>query len=687
MKFQYFLEKSLERLREDILSPKIISITLFLCFYFFNFQNLFSEGIVDHLNKGEKFYRERNFRQALGQFKSAIDINSNSSKAHMGYAKSSLALGSLEDSLVSYKKVLENEPKNREAISGLAEVLSLSGNHNEGIELVEAALKEEPYNPILLIQRATILLRMGKSELALRRLEEAKSKVISNYDYNILLSKAYIANKNFAKANEIIEQIKKEYPENAEVFYIKAILHFNLAENSQVLEKQEEEMQNSMELLDTAISLEPDYDDARRLLLKVLVWIGNFETAYSHVLVLKENYKYDVILMHYYAFLCKKLGKTDEMISAYFKLLKSNELDTIGRFSIEEYSAKNLSIMDTLRKNLGNYRFQEYLKSFSDMEFNIAEYHLQRTHFLTPEDRKLHKELTDYHFRSNNKAELLSELLRERQLNPDDIKINNRIENLIKKIQSSLGFMEGYKSNEGVLKDGLRTPPEIYLFDLKPDTFLTDFPQTTEVLTTSLRYALSKKKGVSIIGGEEESEIRESIILMKGKNHFTNAVYYSADILELLNRKRKKDNLIRYIGYGTFNKKNDFISIKYRIYDRSSGMIIKTIKLNSSGRNSLEDLSTRLADEIMKVMPIQGKILKVKKDSVVLNIGYKDGFKKGDLLKVFTNKKAYEDLKITKLDDFILEAEFEKSMDWKKYIGVGQLAVPIQKIKPEAVNE
>ena len=124
---------------------------------------VYSQSTAEHLALGEKAFREKKYRQALANFKSALDENPASNKANLGFAKSSLALGSRLDSLNSYKKVLENDPKNKEALSGVAEIMSLEGSSSEALEIVEAGLRDEPYNVILLIERATILLRMGKN--------------------------------------------------------------------------------------------------------------------------------------------------------------------------------------------------------------------------------------------------------------------------------------------------------------------------------------------------------------------------------------------------------------------------------------------------------------------------------------------------------------------------------------------
>jgi hypothetical protein len=85
------------------------------------------------------------------------------------------------------------------------------------------------------------------------------------------------------------------------------------------------------------------------------------------------------------------------------------------------------------------------------------------------------------------------------------------------------------------LQSDLRTEPEIFLFDLKPEEFIPDFPDTPQVLTSSLKFALSLKPQVKIVIGDEEKAIREAIEDSQGKTNFTNSIYYSSEALEFLN--------------------------------------------------------------------------------------------------------------------------------------------------------
>jgi tetratricopeptide (TPR) repeat protein len=643
---------------------------LYIFLLFFLFQILESQSTAEHLALGEKAYREKKYRQALANFKTALDENPASNKANLGFAKSSLALGSRIDSLNSYKKVLENDPKNKEALSGVAEIMSLEGSHPEALEVIEMGLRDEPYNVVLLIERATILLRMGRNELALRRLEEARKKINDNYEYSLLLAKANIANRNYTKATEIIEQLLKQYPDNADVFYEKAFLKYQLASRESNRDLRKEFMEESLSYLDTSLSLDTKHENSRMLGVKIQIWLGKYEDAYQFTKELLVDFPNDPAIVHYNAYLSNYLGDKKEATRSYTNLLTLDEMNIVGRYAIEDYVLKNSAERDTLRNRLGLYRFDLFSKSTGELEYKIANYHINRTNLLIPDNKKLRSTLIEDSFRFGDKQKLLSTLLLQRRENPDDVKISNRIENLVKKIKDTLSYREGFSNREGILLPDLRTEPEIFLFDLRPEEFIPDFPDTPQVLTSSLKFALSLKPQIKMVIGDEEKAIRDAIEEFQGKTNFTNSIYYSSEALEFLNVRRRRDNTVRYVGYGIFKNTSTSISVNYNIYDRTTGKNIRNININTFGRNRLEDFSARLADEIVANLPLQGKIIKVKKESVIINIGHRDGIRKGDVLVAEDKGKEFGVLKVTESDDYLSEAEFE-DINWKKIISKG----------------
>jgi tetratricopeptide (TPR) repeat protein len=82
--------------------------------------------------------------------------------------------GRYGDAETLYRQVLEREPDNIVALNNLAGLLSGNeGKHAEGLELVQRALDRAGPLPALLDTHAVIALRMGRTDLAVKELEEA----------------------------------------------------------------------------------------------------------------------------------------------------------------------------------------------------------------------------------------------------------------------------------------------------------------------------------------------------------------------------------------------------------------------------------------------------------------------------------------------------------------------------------
>ncbi|MCB1178063.1 MAG: hypothetical protein KDK36_10830, partial [Leptospiraceae bacterium] len=111
--------------------------------------------------------------------------------------------------------------------------------------------------------------------------------------------------------------------------------------------------------------------------------------------------------------------------------------------------------------------------------------------------------------------------------------------------------------------------------------------------------------------------------------------------------------------------------------------------MSSFGRNQISEVSVRLAHAISKTIPKEGKVLKIKKESMIINIGFRDGLKKGDTVAIGSEEKVYTVAEIINLDEFISEVVVkEKNTSWKKNIGEGYKVkkVKIVKVKKVKVN-
>jgi tetratricopeptide (TPR) repeat protein len=636
-----------------------------------SFLPLSAETIHDFLVRGEQSFQEKDYKGALSQFKAAIELNKNSTRAHLGFAKTSLLVDSLADAKTSFEKVLDAEPKNKEAIGGLAEVLSRQGKHREGLGKIEKALQDEPYNTTLLLQRPRILLRMGNKETALKRLLDAKKKIDQNYDYNVLLVQAYIANKRFKEALQIVNQLINNNPENPESFLEKAKLNYELASRETNPEKIQEYMEEARELLHTAISLNPNYEESKKLLIKNSLWLNNHSEALKICEDILSEDPDDAGTLYYKAYILAKLGETEQAARDFGKLLKLRETEVLARYSAEEFSIQKLDERHALRVNLGRFRLDQFQKTKEDLLYQDANFHILRASSLIPEHRLLRKELADHYYRLGDRKRLIRLLLQMREDDPDDIRINNRLENVLKRLRTSLAYKEGYLTKDASIESGIRSEPEMYIFDLQPRDFFPEFPDLSHIITSVLKYSLSFHPKIKLVSPEEEEQIRAVFQNQSGKSNYTESIYYRPELAAKLIELRKKQNSIRFIGYGSIEPDKENLTINFHIYDKKLGKVIKNIRLSSFGRNRLTDLGVRLADQIIEEIPIEGKVVKVKKNTIIANIGFRDGLKKLDTILVEREGKAFEG-KVLVLDEYFCEIGLVGD-DWKAHLGTGYL--------------
>ncbi|MBK8395140.1 MAG: tetratricopeptide repeat protein [Leptospiraceae bacterium] len=629
----------------------------------------------EYILLGEKFLKEKNYRESLVNYKAALLKNPGSIKANIGFAKSSLFLGSKLDAELGFKRTLELDSKNREAIAGLAEIQADLGKYKEAEELLEKSLKEEPYNQELLLARISVLLKAGKYKLALKKLEDAKKRVVQNYDFKFLMAKVYIANKNFKKANGIVEELISKHPETPNSFNQKAILNFEMLKEASDARKL---MEETYTLLHTALALDGNNFESKRLLIKNLLWLGKYDSsekpekyleAKQYALELLQDFPNDPYLQYIAGYINYKVNQGEESADFYLKLLELQELNELGRFSAENYSISKLNELHTLRVNLGKYRLDRYRYTKKEFLYNEALFHLKRAEKLIPSNSEFRQELLEYYYAKGDLYHLLLFLIRMRDNNIDDMKIHNRLENVFHKFKQTLIFREGFTDQTGKINSAIRTEPEVFVFDPEPEKSLFSYPDASLQIGSGIKFALNLFPNLKLISGREESLIRNSIISKKGVEAYTESVYYTPDSIDFLDVERKRDNIVRYIAYGSFSEDKNTITVKYKLYDRVSGKIMDTISTTASNRNSLAEISMRIAKRISDAVPLDGRIIKINQERLIVNLGSKDGISKNHTLEAVRSGEDNIKLKVTFVDEYISEV-LPESFGWSKNLSL-----------------
>lgn len=132
------------------------------------------EVITAYLMLGEALLQERQFDQAVGAFREALQRNRRSPQARYGLAVAHIGLGELEEAARELDECLALDPRDERAAGELAEVRLQQGRPAEAERLARDILTDRPSSSMRLLL-AEALEDQGQTAEALSVLEQARS--------------------------------------------------------------------------------------------------------------------------------------------------------------------------------------------------------------------------------------------------------------------------------------------------------------------------------------------------------------------------------------------------------------------------------------------------------------------------------------------------------------------------------
>ncbi len=142
-------------------------------------------------------------------------------EAHYFKANSLVNEGKIDEAIATYQKTLDTDPNYAPALSDYATILALKGKLQESEELYRKAITQNPQEALYHTNLARVLAKMGgedNKEASRQELQKAYS--INPKDIVVLsaLSKAYIAEKDYDKAIDVLAEALVLYPKSASVY-------------------------------------------------------------------------------------------------------------------------------------------------------------------------------------------------------------------------------------------------------------------------------------------------------------------------------------------------------------------------------------------------------------------------------------------------------------------------------------
>ncbi|WP_246047953.1 tetratricopeptide repeat protein [Leptospira ilyithenensis] len=653
----------------------------FICFILICSCSIHSQTVLEEIEVGKEKQSQNDCRKAIIHFQNALRKNNNSVEAKIGFAECSKSLGSLTDAKRAFGEVISRSPKNFPAVIGLSEINIDLEEFSEVPKRIDPLLEEFPNHSSLRILESRYLYAIGRKELAIHKLKNLSEKLGYPQDVEKMLGELYLRSSQWRESEESLKRYISQSPSDPDGFYLIAKLglyrnYFHVPNLLSSLPDVEENINN-------ALNLDKKHELSRLLLVK-LKMIQSYSSGNLDVNILESAFKLIYELArefpenkHYHALeatLGEELNRSKFASFHYRRALQIDDLDEIERFAAEEYVIKNEKEESKLRRELGDYRRDRYISEKYSLFFKSAKFHLLRAKDLNPQSPTIRRELLDSYNQSGESIQYINLLLRQREEDPTNFKMQNKLEFAITNLKQSLESKEGYVTIEqsGVYNSVVSASPEVFVFDLESKLAFPEHYFAGRLLSKALRYNLQNLYNVRLPSDSEFQTIRTSLKELDF-HPYSKTIPFSVESLTVLDKDRRNTAKIRYVVHGNYQYVNDSIDVEIYLYDRTTSKNIGVWKTNQKGRDGLSTILNRISEKIKNSLPIEGKILKVKKDEVLVSLGKRDGLVAKTVVRFVRKGSLITEGDVTGLGQDISIIK-PKNRGWEKELATGDFA-------------
>ncbi len=277
-------------------------------------------------------------------------------------------------------------------------------------------------------------------------------------------------------------------------------------------------------------------------------------------------------------------------------------------------------------------------------------YYLRRSLLLNPLNREVREKLISYY-----------SILDYNRLYIDEIKnlllqyplaaYQDKLNVAVIRRRDRLYHQEGY-SSEPVPRD----VPSVVVLNFNSGGRITEHPDAGRVFSRTLTFAMQQFGRMKTAGPAQREEIAGNLS-SRGGDLFQS-------IKSLKNSSEKEKFPVDYIVYGEIYENNNFISIDAKILDINRGYVIGEFSRSAKGRESLGVLSMKTASEIYGMIPYSGRVLKVKDNGILVNLGLVDGIKAGSDLVVYRNTASKTNNEIRRYSEILTVKEADTYLSY-----------------------
>ena len=649
------------------------------------------------LNKdGWDSFKRTEYDKALFHFINSLRLNNRYSDSMIGAAKSYYELGVYDKSLELFSDALKVDSNSIDAVNGIGLVLSETGRFSNAIEYFDRAEKISGESVDSGYGKAYVYYKMEKRLWAKRKLEDIFKSNPYHFKSLLLMADIKTDEGRFNEARKYIEMAIDSLHESPEG-YIKygdiLLKHYTMTGDSDALIEARESYAKALSInhlnfkanMNMGIISLMEIDDYNyNMALKGLA--NNDaqkdlkDSAISYITKAAEVNKSKSVLYTLalaYDMSGDKAGALDHMLSAYkkfpsYSFLKGRLEDFLVQNGYKsEYPARIMLSNENIELSRTNRR--------ENLHTNTM-YYMRRALYMNPLNRDVREQLITYYSMLDYNKLMIDEIKNLLMQYPE-FKYQDMLSIEVMKRRDKLYAREGYTTDELP-----RNVPSVLVLNFNSAGKITDQLDSGKIFGRNLTFAVQQFGRMKTIGLSEREELIGSL-KTDGENLFKTI----KKIKEITDKSEKKFD---YLIYGEISDVDDYINVTFKIMDMYKGYIIYELTESRKGRENLNLLSIITAEKIYNVIPYSGKILKVKDNGIIVNLGLFDGVKEGTELVVYTDIKSRinnettkyaESFTVKEADTFISFAEPGR-LDILKEIDSTNIIYPLMKRRARMID-
>ncbi len=609
----------------------------------------------DHLKRSENY-------KAIFSFKNALQKNPKYKDALLGLGRAYYNINEFEMSVDLFNRVLKIDDSSHKAHVGIGLALSRMGKFSKALNFLNRAVELSEDNIDAKYGIAYLYSLMNKPSWAKRKL--AGILRINPYHFHsiLLMADLKVGDNRMKEARELVEKaisINSKVPDG----YVKL---GEILFRDYIVTENDDSLKEAREALGNALSINRDNFPANRIMGMLLLDQGNRNSSEDDYLgaisyfrkarkgIDGGNMLYNLAISY------DRAGDKSAAMEHFLKALKKSPFDSILIRRFEDFLImRDYKIGHPARIMLNR---EQYSLALNRMKKNFPDeviFYLRRALLLNPMNREAREHLISYYSALDFNRFYIEEIKGLMRFFPER-KYRDRLSAAVSRRRKRLYHIEGFSSDYPP-----RDVPRIFVMDFSSGGRIPEHPDAGSVLGNMVTFAIGQFGRMITTGIRERYPV--------ARNLKSEGDYLGLSMGELSDRIKKGVlKPVDLVLYGDYRENGDRISIHCRLMDYHNGIVLGRFAVSESGKESLSRLSLRIARKIYDMIPYRGRVLKLKENGIIVNMGLYDGVEPGKKLVIYKYsndprqpKKIRRKLVFTvkKADTLISFAEPGKSSD------------------------